>query len=57
MQVMHETDALVAISVRLPEPVADRLKEIATRECRTITAEVRRLITAHIETEDAKEAA
>jgi predicted DNA-binding protein len=57
MRVMQEKDALVAISVRLPEPTADRLKEICSREFRPVAAEVRRLIEAHIEAEDAKAAA
>jgi predicted DNA-binding protein len=58
MQLMQGAAAeMVAISVRVPQPIADRLKEIASREFRPVAAEVRRLIEAHIEAEDQKAAA
>jgi predicted DNA-binding protein len=58
MQLMQGARAeTVAIQCRVPKATAARLKEIADREFRPVAAEVRRLIEAHVEAVDEREAA
>jgi predicted DNA-binding protein len=47
----------VAVQCRVSKATAARLKEIADREYRPVAAEMRRLIEAHVEAVDEREAA